>query len=67
MPDLEPALSAVAMMSPAMTAVVARGISGQGCPLMTIRLIVLWGAVNFGIVALVRHAARCGQPSAALP
>jgi len=66
-PDLEPAPSAVAMMSPAMTAVVARGMSGRGCALMTVSLIVLWGAVIFGIVALVRHAARGGQLSAALP
>jgi hypothetical protein len=34
---------------------------------MTVSLIVLWGAVIFGIVALVRRASRDGQPSAALP
>jgi hypothetical protein len=48
-PDLEPAPSAVAVMSPAMTAVVARGISGRGCALVTVSLIVPWGAVISGI------------------
>jgi hypothetical protein len=42
------------MMSPAMTAVVARGMSGRGCARTTISLILLWSAVVFGIVALVR-------------
>lgn len=34
---------------------------------MTVSLMLLWGAVIFGIVALVRHASRDGQPPAALP
>ena len=37
------------------------GMSGWGYALMTIGLVLFWGAVIFGIVALVRYAGR-GAP-----
>ena len=36
------------------------GMSGWGYALMTIGLVLFWGAVIFGIVALVRYAGRGG-------
>ena len=41
------------------------GMSGWGYALMTVSMILFWGAVIFGIVALVRHLGRSGQPPAA--
>jgi putative membrane protein len=43
------------------------GMSGWGYALMTISMILFWGAVIFGIVMLVRYAGRSGQPPAAPP
>ena len=40
------------------------GMSGWGYALMTISLILFWGAVIFGIVMLVRYVIRSGQPPA---
>jgi putative membrane protein len=36
------------------------GMSGGGYALMTISMILFWGAVIYGIVALVRYAHRDG-------
>ncbi len=41
------------------------GMSGWGYALMTIGLILFWGAVIFGIVALVRYAGRGGKQASA--
>jgi putative membrane protein len=38
-------------------------IGGWGYGLSAIIMILFWGAVIFGIVALVRHARRDGTPS----
>ena len=38
------------------------GMSGWGYALMTVSMILFWGAVIFGIVALVRYFGRSGQP-----
>lgn len=38
------------------------GMSGWGYALMTVSMILFWGAVIFGIVMLVRHFGRSGQP-----
>jgi putative membrane protein len=43
------------------------GMSGWGYALMTVSMILFWGAVIFGIVALVRYFSRSGQPPEALP
>src|SRR5215471_11496632 len=43
------------------------GMSGWGYGLMTVSMILFWGAVIFGLVALVRYAGRSGQPPAAPP
>src|SRR5215472_1521744 len=43
------------------------GMSGWGYALMTVSLILFWGAVIFGIVALVRFLGRGSQPPAAPP
>ncbi len=40
------------------------GMSGWGYALMTVSMILFWGAVIFGIVALVRYIGRSGQPPA---
>ena len=40
------------------------GMSGWGYALMTVSMILFWGAVIFGIVMLVRHFGRSGQPPA---
>jgi putative membrane protein len=40
------------------------GMSGWGYALMTISMVLFWGAVIFGIVMLVRYFGRSGQPSA---
>ena len=37
------------------------GMSGWGYALMTISMVLFWGAVIFGIVALVRYLGRGGQ------
>ena len=42
------------------------GMSGWGYALMTVSLVLFWGAVIFGIVMLVRYVARSGQPPAEL-
>ena len=39
------------------------GMSGWGYALMTISMVLFWGAVIYGIVALVRYAGRGGQQS----
>jgi putative membrane protein len=41
------------------------GMSGWGYALMTISMVLFWGAVIFGIVALVRYVGRSGQQTAA--
>jgi putative membrane protein len=41
------------------------GMSGWGYALMTISMVLFWGAVIAGIVALVRYAGRSGQQGAA--
>ena len=38
------------------------GMSGWGYALMTVSMVLFWGAVIFGIVMLVRHIGRGGQP-----
>jgi putative membrane protein len=38
------------------------GMSGWGYALMTVSMILFWGAVIFGLVMLVRHFGRSGQP-----
>ena len=43
------------------------GMSGWGYALMTVSMILFWGAVIFGIVLLVRYFGRSGQPPAARP
>ncbi len=43
------------------------GMSGWGYALMTIGLVLFWGAVIFGIVTLVRYLARPGQHTATSP
>jgi putative membrane protein len=43
------------------------GMSGWGYGLMTVSMILFWGAVIFGIVLLVRYFSRSGQPPAAPP
>jgi putative membrane protein len=43
------------------------GMSGWGYALMTVSLILFWGAVIFGIVAVVRFASRGARSSAASP
>ena len=40
------------------------GMSGWGYALMTVSMILFWGAVIFGIVMLVRYFGRSGQPPA---
>ena len=40
------------------------GTSGWGYALMTISMVLFWGAVIFGIVMLVRYFGRSGQPPA---
>ena len=43
------------------------GMSGWGYALMTVSMILFWGAVIAGIVALVRYFGRSGQPPEASP
>ena len=43
------------------------GMSGWGYGLMTVSMILFWGAVIFGIMALVRYFGRSGQLAAAPP
>jgi putative membrane protein len=43
------------------------GMSGWGYALMSVSMILFWGAVIFGIVLLVRYLGRGGQPPAAPP
>jgi putative membrane protein len=43
------------------------GMSGWGYALMTISMVLFWGAVIVGIVALVRHFGRGGQQTLAPP
>jgi putative membrane protein len=43
------------------------GMSTWGYALMTVSMILFWGAVIFGIVALVRYVGRSGQPPGAPP
>ena len=43
------------------------GMSGWGYGLMTVSMILFWGAVIFGIVLLVRYFGRSGQPPGAPP
>ncbi len=43
------------------------GMSGWGYALMTVSMVLFWGAVIFGIVALVRYFGRDGQPGTAAP
>ena len=43
------------------------GMSGWGYALMTVSMILFWGAVIFGIVLLVRYFGRSGQPPGAPP
>jgi putative membrane protein len=39
------------------------GMSGWGYALMTVGMVLFWGAVIFGIVALVRYVGRGGPPA----
>jgi putative membrane protein len=41
------------------------GMSGWGYALMTISMVLFWGAVIIGIVALVRYVGRGGQQTSA--
>jgi putative membrane protein len=43
------------------------GMSGWGYALMTISMVLFWGAVIAGIVLLVRHLSRGGQQTPAPP
>ena len=43
------------------------GMSGWGYALMTISMVLFWGAVIAGIVLLVRHFGRSGQQTPAPP
>ena len=43
------------------------GMSGWGYALMTISMVLFWGAVIVGIVLLVRHFARGGQQTPTPP
>ena len=43
------------------------GMSGWGYALMTVSMVLFWGAVIAGIVLLVRHFARGGQQTPAPP
>jgi putative membrane protein len=43
------------------------GMSGWGYALMTVSMVLFWGAVIVGIVALVRHFGRSGQQTSAPP
>jgi putative membrane protein len=43
------------------------GMSGWGYALMTISMVLFWGAVIAGIVLLVRHFGRGGQQTPAPP
>jgi len=43
------------------------GMSGWGYALMTVSMVLFWGAVIVGIVALVRHFGRGGQQTPAPP
>jgi putative membrane protein len=43
------------------------GMSGWGYALMTISMVLFWGAVIFGIVALVRYTGHGGQQPPAPP
>jgi putative membrane protein len=38
------------------------GMSGWGYALMTVSVVLFWGAVIFGIVMLVRYFGRSGRP-----
>jgi putative membrane protein len=40
------------------------GMSGWGYALMTVSMVLFWGAVIFGLVMLVRYIGRSGQPPA---
>jgi putative membrane protein len=43
------------------------GMSGWGYALMTISMVLFWGAVIVGVVLLVRHFGRGGQQSPGPP
>ena len=43
------------------------GMSGWRYALMTVSMILFWGAVIFGVVLLVRYFGRSGQPPAEPP
>jgi putative membrane protein len=43
------------------------GMSGWGYGLMTVGVILFWGVVIFGLVALVRYLSRHGQQTTAPP
>jgi putative membrane protein len=43
------------------------GMSGWGYALMTVSMILFWGAVIVGVVSLVRYFGRSSQPPAAPP
>jgi len=43
------------------------GMSGWGYALMTVSMVLFWGAVIAGIVLLVRHFGRSGQQTLAPP
>ena len=40
-----------------------QGMSGWGYALMSVSMVLFWGVVILGIVALVRYLARSGQPA----
>jgi len=42
-------------------------MSGWGYALMTVTMVIFWGLLIVGIVALVRYLSRGGQPTGAPP
>jgi putative membrane protein len=43
------------------------GMSGWGYALLTFSMVLFWGLIIFGVVALVRFLARNDRPTAARP
>jgi putative membrane protein len=43
------------------------GMSGWGCALMALGMVLFWALVIFGVIALVRFLARNDRPTAARP
>ena len=43
------------------------GMDGWGYGLMTVSMVLFWGLVIYGVIALVRHLGRQDSPAAARP